>query len=108
MLLAAPSTPLQIRPYEPADWPGYVVAEPARRQGVGSRLCQHSQQEARRLGFRLMQINLVVNTNTAGILCWQRNGFQVVGTLPGAFRHQRLGYVEALAMVQTLVERPHL
>jgi L-amino acid N-acyltransferase YncA len=85
---------------------GYVVAEQCRRQGVGSQLCQHSLQTARRLGFRLMQFNLVVSTNSAGIRCWQKNGFQVVGTLPGAFRHQRLGYVDALVMVQGLLEGP--
>ena len=85
---------------------GYVVADHCRRQGIGSRLCQHSLQAARRLGFRLMQFNLVVSTNTAGIRCWQRNGFQVVGTLPGAFRHRQLGYVDALVMVQGLVEGP--
>ncbi|QPN56537.1 GNAT family N-acetyltransferase [Synechococcus sp. CBW1107] len=130
--LAAPTTPLQIRPYEAGDWPavwallepvfragetfphdpaiseaeaqlawveqsqavmvavdpagavvgtyylrpnslalgahvanaGYVVAENCRRQGIGSRLCQHSLQAARRLGFRAMQFNLVVSTNT--------------------------------------------
>ena len=83
-----------------------VVAEHCRRQGIGSRLCQHSLQAARRLGFRAMQFNLVVSTNTAGIRCWQRNGFQVVGTLPGAFRHRQLGYVDALVMVQGLVEGP--
>ena len=87
---------------------GYVVAEHCRRQGIGSRLCQHSLQAARRLGFRSMQFNLVVSTNSAGLRCWQRNGFQVVGTLPGAFRHQRLGYVDALVMVQALVEGPTL
>ena len=85
---------------------GYVVAEHCRRQGIGSRLCQHSLQAARRLGFRAMQFNLVVCTNTAGLRCWERNGFQVVGTLPGAFRHQRLGYVDALVMVQSVVEEP--
>jgi L-amino acid N-acyltransferase YncA len=85
---------------------GYVVAEQCRRQGVGSRLCQHSLQAARRLGFRAMQFNLVVSTNAAGIRCWQRNGFQLVGTLPGAFRHKQLGYVDALVMFQALVEGP--
>jgi predicted N-acetyltransferase YhbS len=40
---------------------GYVVAEHGRRQRFGSRLCQHSLQEARRLGFRAMQFNLVVS-----------------------------------------------
>ena len=83
---------------------GYVVAEHCRRQGIGSRLCQHSLQAAKRLGFRSMQFNLVVGTNTAGIVCWQRNGFQVVGTLAGAFRHRQLGYVDALVMVQDLME----
>ena len=85
---------------------GYVVAEQTRRLGIGSRLYQHSMQAARRLGFRAMQFNLVVSTNTAGIRCLQRNGFQVVGTLPGAFRHRQLGYVDALGMVQGLVEGP--
>ena len=85
---------------------GYVVAEHCRRQGIGSRLCQHSLQAARRLGFRAMQFNLVVSTNTAGLRCWQSNGFQVVGTLPGAFRHKQLGYVDALVMFQGLVEGP--
>ena len=85
---------------------GYVIAENCRRQGVGSRLCQHSLQAARRLGFRLMQFNLVVSTNTAGIRCWQRNGFEIVGTLPGAFRPKQLGYVDAQVMVQALVEGP--
>ena len=85
---------------------GFVVAQHCRRQGIGSRLCQHSLQAARRLGFRAMQFNLVVSTNSAGIRCWQRNGFLVVGTLPGAFRHRQLGYVDALVMVQGLVERP--
>ena len=68
---------------------GYVVAE-----------------QTRQLGFRALQFNLVVSTNTAGICCWQRNGFQVVGTLPGAFLHKRLGYVDALVMFQGLVEDP--
>ena len=85
---------------------GYVVAEHCRRQGIGSRLCQHSLQAARRLGFRAMQVNLVVSTNTAGIRCWQRNCFRVVGTLAGAFRHRQLGYVDALVMTQALVEGP--
>jgi len=83
---------------------GYVVADHCRRQGIGSRLCQHSLQAARRLGFRLMQFNLVVSTNTAGIRCWQRNGFEVVGTLPGAFHHRQLGDVDALVMIQSLIE----
>ena len=83
---------------------GYVVAGHCRRQGIGSQLCQHSLRCARELGFRAMQFNLVVSTNTAGLRCWQKNGFQIVGTLPGAFHHLRLGYVDAHVMVQPLIE----
>jgi len=85
---------------------GYVVAAHCRRQGLGSRLCQHSLQTARQLGFRAMQFNLVVATNTAGIRCWRKNGFQQVGLLPGAFRHRQLGFVDALVMVQKLASEP--
>lgn len=87
---------------------GYVVSEHRRRQGIGSLLCQHSLRQARRLGYRAMQFNLVVSTNTAGIRCWQRNGFAVVGTLPGAFHHRQLGDVDALVMVQSLLGQAEL
>jgi hypothetical protein len=53
-----------------------------------------------------MQFNLVVSTNTAGLRCWQRNGFQVVGALPGAFVRRQLGDVDALVMIQSLMEEP--
>ena len=61
---------------------------------------------ARRLGVRLMQFNMVVSTNTAGLRCWQRNGVQVVGTLAGAFHHRQLGDVDARVMIQSLIEEP--
>jgi RimJ/RimL family protein N-acetyltransferase len=37
-----------------------------------------------------MQFNFVVSTNTAAVALWQKLGFAIVGTLPKAFRHQRL------------------
>ena len=48
----------------------------------------------------------MVSTNTAGIRCWQHNGFEIIGTLPGAFRHRQLGYVDAWVMIRLLVEGP--
>jgi L-amino acid N-acyltransferase YncA len=85
---------------------GYGVAEHHRRRGIGGQLCRHSLQTARALGFRALQFNLVVSTNTAGIRCWQKNGFELIGTLPGAFRHRQLGYVDALVMFQDLIKEP--
>ena len=81
---------------------GYVVATTARRQGIGSLLFSHSQDQALKFGFRAMQFNLVVSTNKAAVQAWQRNGMGIVGTLPGAFHHQRLGFVDAYVMYKVL------
>ena len=66
-------------------------------------MCEHSQAQAIAMGFRAMQFNLVVATNERAVRLWQRLGFAVVGTLPGAFRHQRLGFVDALIMYKQLI-----
>jgi len=81
---------------------GYVVAPAARGQGLASAMCEHSQAEARRLGFRAMQFNLVVSTNEGAVRLWQKLGFRIVGTLPGAFQHQRHGDVDAYVMFKSL------
>jgi L-amino acid N-acyltransferase YncA len=41
----------------------YMVASSARGRGIGSLLCAHSLDQARRLGFTAMQFNMVVRTN---------------------------------------------
>lgn len=82
---------------------GYIVGENARGQGVGSAMCVHSQEEAVRLGFRAMQYNLVVTTNVVSVRLWQKHGLDIVGTLPGAFRHPQSGFVDALVMYKELV-----
>jgi RimJ/RimL family protein N-acetyltransferase len=81
---------------------GYVVSAAAQGQGVASAMCAHSQIEALSLGFLAMQFNLVAATNERAVRLWQRLGFAVVGTLARAFRHQRLGLVDALVMFKTL------
>ena len=83
---------------------GYIVSERARGRGVATALCEHSQQEAVRLGYRAMQFNLVVKTNDAGVYLWQKLGFSIVGSLPGAFHHSTRGYVDAYVMYKVLVE----
>jgi GNAT superfamily N-acetyltransferase len=81
---------------------GYIVADRARGRGVGTALCEHSQEEARRRGFRAMQFNLVVATNRSAVRLWQTLGYEVVGTLRGAFRHAALGFVDAFVMYKQL------
>jgi len=81
---------------------GYVVASAAQGRGIASAMCEHSQAQAATMRFRAMQFNLVVATNERAICLWQRYGFNIVGTLPRAFRHQRLGFVDALVMYKEL------
>jgi ribosomal protein S18 acetylase RimI-like enzyme len=82
---------------------GYVVAANARGRGLATQLCEHSQREARRLGFRAMQFNLVVATNHVAVELWKKLGFAIIGTLPGAFKHSTLGFVNAFVMYKNLV-----
>lgn len=84
---------------------GYIVAEHARGRGIASEMCAHSQREAAARGFRAMQYNLVVATNEAAVRLWKRHGFEIVGTLPGAFRHPRRGFVDAFVMYKQLPPR---
>lgn len=81
---------------------GYIVAEHARGQGIASQMCEHSQREAVAQGFRAMQYNLVVSTNTGAVRLWERHGFEVIGTIPQAFRHPQHGYVDAFIMYKHL------
>lgn len=85
---------------------GYIVDEMAQGQGVASRMCEHSQHVAVEHGFRGMQYNLVVSTNNHAIRLWEKHGFRIVGTLPGAFEHARLGFVDAHIMFKQLVTAP--
>lgn len=83
---------------------GYVVSSAARGLGVASAMCRHSQNLALELGFRAMQFNCVVSSNEGAVRLWQQLGFQIVGTLPEAFKHPRLGYVDAYVMFKRLLE----
>jgi L-amino acid N-acyltransferase YncA len=77
---------------------GYMVTEEARGRGIGRAMCEHSLAEARALGFLAMQYNIVVSTNESAVALWKKMGFHIVGTLPKAFRHRELGFVDAYVM----------
>jgi L-amino acid N-acyltransferase YncA len=81
---------------------GYVVSERARGRGIAARMCEHSQREALARGFRAMQYNLVVSSNENAVHLWKKMGFTIVGTIPEAFRHPRLGFVDAYVMHKRL------
>lgn len=81
---------------------GYMVSPAARGRGVATRLCEHSQEIARSLGYRAMQFNSVVSTNESAVKLWQRLGYQVIGRVPEGFRHPQHGFVDTLVMYKRL------
>jgi L-amino acid N-acyltransferase YncA len=84
---------------------GFMVAREARGLGIGRVMGEHALAEARRLDYRAMQFNFVISTNESAVRLWQQLGFKIVGTLPGAFRHARKGFVDAYVMFRSLYDR---
>ena len=77
---------------------GYITAPAASGRGVGSAMCAHSLDHAKRRGFRAMQFNFVVSANERAVRLWKNFGFEIVGRLPEAFLHPALGYIDAYVM----------
>lgn len=83
---------------------GYMTAAAAQGKGVARSMCLHSLDVARSRGFRAMQFNHVVSTNTRAVALWQSLGFAIVGTLPKAFNHPVHGYVDSYVMFRSLLD----
>jgi len=81
---------------------GYMTAAEAQGKGVARAMCAHSLERAAQRGFRAIQFNHVVSTNSRAVALWQSFGFEVVGILPKAFHHPVHGYVDSYVMFKTL------
>jgi len=77
---------------------GYMVNTESRGKGIARQLCEHSEKVARELGFKAMQFNSVVSTNEAAVLLWKKLSYDIIGTIPKAYLHRRLGYVDSYIM----------
>ena len=82
---------------------GYMVGENARGKGVATLMCNHSQEQAKLMGYTAMQFNFVAASNEVAVKLWKKCGFAEVGCLPHAFNHPRLGMVDALVMYKSLL-----
>ncbi len=80
----------------------YMVHPDHQGRGIGRQMCGHSIQFARESGYRGMQFNVVVSTNTGAIGLWKKFGFRIIGTTPGGFRHLELGPVDTHIMYKAL------
>jgi L-amino acid N-acyltransferase YncA len=80
----------------------FMVDPAAAGRGVGRALAEHVLTLARADGYRAMQFNAVVETNTRAVALWRSLGFAVLATVPEAFRHPRHGYVGLHIMYRRL------
>jgi len=83
----------------------FMVAPEAQGRGVGRRLAEHVVQWHRDQGYRAIQFNAVVETNTAAVALWQSLGFRIVGTVPEAFDSRAHGLVGLHVMHLDLLRR---
>ena len=80
----------------------FMVDPSAAGRGIGRQLAEAVLARARELGYEAMQFNAVVATNERAVALWRSLGFDVVGTIPGGFRHATLGPVDLLIMHRKL------
>jgi len=80
----------------------YMTLPSAFGKGIGRAMGEFSLTEAKRLGYRAMQFNIVAKTNERAIRLWQKLGFEIKGEIPGAFNHREEGYVDACIMWREL------
>jgi L-amino acid N-acyltransferase YncA len=80
----------------------FMVGSKARGLGVGRALGLHIVNVARLDGYSSMQFNAVVESNTGAVRLWKELGFEIIGTVPEAFDHPRLGKVGLHIMFRRL------
>lgn len=72
---------------------GFMVAPTASGRGVGRALGEYVLEVARADGYLAMQFNAVVETNAGAVSLWRAMGFDILATVPDAFRHPSHGLV---------------
>ena len=82
----------------------FMVSPRARGRGVGRALAEHVVAWHRAQGYRAIQFNAVVETNTGAVRLWQSLGFEIVGTVPEAFESRAHGLVGLHVMHLALAE----
>jgi L-amino acid N-acyltransferase YncA len=80
----------------------FMVSSAATGRGVGRALGEDMLAWARAQGFRAVQFNAVVSSNTRAVGLWKSLGFEVLTTVPEGFHHPTLGYVGLHIMYQKL------
>jgi ribosomal protein S18 acetylase RimI-like enzyme len=80
----------------------YAVKNGCRGERIGERLVRHSMAAAGEKGFRILQFNAVVATNTAALELYKKLGFTRLGVIPEGFHTDEFGYLDIIPHYITL------
>lgn len=72
------------------------------KKGIGKAMGVFSIDKAKRLGYEYMQFNSAVKSNERAVALWKKLGFKIVGEVPEAFNHKKLGLTNAYIMWRKL------
>ncbi len=64
----------------------YAVASDMRGKHIGEKLVKDCIVQAEKLGFKILQFNAVVASNSAALLLYEKLGFTRLGIIPHGFR----------------------
>ena len=97
----------EVHPNQPAGGShvanaGFMVSPAASGRGVGRSLANRVLEVAAADGYRAMQFNAVVETNSNAVRLWQSLGFTTMATIPDAFQHPTHGLVGLIIMHRSL------
>lgn len=66
----------------------YAVGSALRGLHIGEALVRHCMDKGRELGFRVLQFNAVVASNSGALHLYEKLGFVRLGVIPGGFRRR--------------------
>lgn len=80
----------------------YMVSPDHGGKGIGTFMAEYSLKEAKRLGYKAIQFNIVIKSNQQAVKLWKKIGFEIIGEIPEAFNHPTLGMTNAFIMYKKL------
>ena len=85
---------------------GYIVKKKYRGQEIGFHLGKYSIDLAKEMGYRSIIFNLVFSSNIGAVNLWEKLGFQILGTIPGAVRVDQNNFQDGFIMFLDLKKSP--
>ena len=74
----------------------YAVRRDVRGRHIGEKLVTHCLETAKTLGFKILQFNAVVRSNTYALRLYKKLGFVQLGIIPGGFRMKDGSYEDII------------